>query len=83
MTVTRETEEWPFEPIPGHAYTHEERIAGINESLADFEAGRVYTSEEVFKPYEQKIESVMKGLADIDAGRTFTMEQVRAKFPGV
>ncbi len=45
--------EEPFEPIPGHAYTHEERIAGIKESLADFEAGRVYTSEEVFKPYEQ------------------------------
>ena len=42
-----------FEPIPGLAYSNEERAAAIKESLADFEAGLVYTSDEVFKPYEQ------------------------------
>ncbi len=51
--VVRKAEEVPFERIPGLAYTHEERIAAVEEGLEDIRAGRTFTTEEVFKPYEQ------------------------------
>ena len=36
-----------FEPIPGLAYTHEERMASVEKGLADIEAGRTFTMEQV------------------------------------
>ena len=36
-----------FEPIPGFAYTHEERMATVEKGLADIEAGRTFTMEQV------------------------------------
>ncbi len=41
--VSKET----FEPIPGFAYTHEERMASVEKGLADIEAGRTFTMEQV------------------------------------
>jgi hypothetical protein len=39
--------------IPNLAYTHEERIASVQEGMEDIRAGRTYTTAEVFKPYEK------------------------------
>ncbi len=36
-----------FEPIPGFAYTREERIESVMNGLADIEAGRTFTMEQV------------------------------------
>jgi predicted transcriptional regulator len=42
-----------FEPVPGLAYTREERIAEIDQAVEDYHAGRFIPHEEVFKPYRQ------------------------------
>ncbi len=42
-----------FEPIQGLARTPRECLNAIDEALNDVREGRVYSSEEVFKPYEK------------------------------
>jgi predicted transcriptional regulator len=36
-----------FEPVPGLAYTREERLASVRRGYEDIKAGRTYTMDEV------------------------------------
>jgi hypothetical protein len=51
--IREKREKESFERIPGLAYTHEERIAAIDRSMADIAAGRTIPHEEIMKPYRQ------------------------------
>jgi predicted transcriptional regulator len=51
--IAHEAEQTLLEHIPGIAHTNEELIAAVNEGLEDIRAGRVYSTEEIFKPYAQ------------------------------
>jgi predicted transcriptional regulator len=53
LNVARKADREDFEPVPGLAYTRQERLAEVDQAMKDYHAGRFIPHEEVFKPYRQ------------------------------
>lgn len=77
VSIEDEDLDLAYGPIPGLAYTKEERIASVRKSMAEYRAGvKGYTTDELRARIERSEE-------DYSAGRLTTSNNLRAKHQGV